>query len=92
MRLGTAKAAGLLKGAVAAAHVALLVLGLLGVLPFTVWTSAMVAYGLAGEMVKLAETNADGGWVRGGAVGKGRGRTEIGCRGQVELMGGGVLR
>ena len=48
----------MLKFAVGFTHIVTLVLGLMGVLPFACWTSAMVAYGLAGEMVKLAETNA----------------------------------
>lgn len=36
-----------------------LVLSLFGMLPFAVWTSSMVAYGQAAEMVKLAETHPD---------------------------------
>ncbi|EFN57404.1 hypothetical protein CHLNCDRAFT_48633 [Chlorella variabilis] len=58
VRLGTEKATEVLKFVVGFTHIATLAMGLLGVLPFACWTSAMVAYGLAGEMVKLAETNA----------------------------------
>lgn len=47
----------ILKLAVGFTHILTLVLGLMGVLPFACWTSAMVAYGMAGEMVKVAETN-----------------------------------
>jgi hypothetical protein len=51
-----------LKFAVGFTHIVTLVLGLMGVLPFACWTSAMVAYGMAGEMVKLAETNSMSEW------------------------------
>lgn len=51
-----------LKFVVGATHIGVLALGLMGVLPFACWTSAMVAYGMAGEMVKLAETNLSSEW------------------------------
>ena len=38
------------------------VLAFTGVLPFSVLTSVIVAYGMAGEMVKLAETNLLSEW------------------------------
>jgi 1,4-dihydroxy-2-naphthoate octaprenyltransferase len=59
VRMGTQQGAATLKLVVGATYAATLVLSLLGVLPFAVWTSAMVAYGFAGEMVKLAESEAD---------------------------------
>lgn len=59
VRLGTQKSAEILKFIVGATYAVTLVLSLFGVLPFAVWTSAMVAYGSAAEMVKLAETKAD---------------------------------
>lgn len=49
----------MLKFVVGFTYAITLVLSLFGVLPFAVWTSAMVAYGLAAEMVKLAETEVD---------------------------------
>ena len=52
----------MLKFAVGFTHIVTLVLGLMGVLPFACWTSAIVAYGMAGEMVKLAETNSMSEW------------------------------
>jgi hypothetical protein len=58
-----------LKFVVGFTHILTLALGLLGVLPFACWTSAMVAYGMAGEMVKLAETNALSECACGGQVG-----------------------
>ncbi|KAI3438518.1 hypothetical protein D9Q98_000946 [Chlorella vulgaris] len=57
VRMGTHKGTEILKLAVGFTHILTLVLGLMGVLPFACWTSAMVAYGMAGEMVKVAETN-----------------------------------
>lgn len=59
VRLGTRRGAGVLKFVVGFTYAITLVLSLFGVLPFAVWTSAMVAYGLAAEMVKLAETEVD---------------------------------
>ncbi len=47
----------MLKFVVGFTHIVTLAMGLMGVLPFACWTSAMVAYGVAGEMVKLAESN-----------------------------------
>ena len=46
-----------LKGAVGTTYILAAVLAFTGVLPFSVLTSVIVAYGMAGEMVKLAETN-----------------------------------
>ena len=40
-----------------ATYIATVGLSLSGVLPFSCLTSAIVAYGMAGEMCKLAETN-----------------------------------
>lgn len=60
VRLGSpAKGAAVLKFVVGVTYAVTLVLSLFGVLPFAVWTSAMVAYGYAGEMVKFAEEHAD---------------------------------
>lgn len=47
----------MLKFAVGATYIATVGLSLSGVLPFSCLTSAIVAYGMAGEMCKLAETN-----------------------------------
>ena len=55
----------MLKFAVGFTHILTLALGLLGVLPFACWTSAMVAYGMAGRMVKLAEKEALSEWREG---------------------------
>lgn len=60
VRMGTRKGAQTLKVTVGAAYLVTLVLSLLGTLPFACWTSAMIAYGTASEMVKLAETHPDG--------------------------------
>lgn len=57
VRLGTKKGTETLKFAVGLAYISTLVLSLTGYLPFSCFTSVVVAYGLAGEMVKLAETN-----------------------------------
>lgn len=59
MRMGTKQGAQTLKITVGFTYALTLVLSLFGVLPFAVWTSAMVAYGWAAEMVKLAETHPD---------------------------------
>jgi 1,4-dihydroxy-2-naphthoate phytyltransferase len=59
VRMGTKQGAATLKVTVGFTYALTLVLSLFGVLPFAVWTSSMVAYGFAAEMVKLAETNAD---------------------------------
>lgn len=56
VRLGVDKATGTLKFIVGCTYSVMLVLSLFGVLPFAMWTSAMVSYGFAGEMVKFAET------------------------------------
>ena len=59
MRWGAKKGAATLKVTVGFTYALTLVVSLFGILPFAVWTSAMVAYGWAAEMVKLAEVNAD---------------------------------
>jgi 1,4-dihydroxy-2-naphthoate phytyltransferase len=59
VRMGTKQGAATLKVTVGFTYALTLVLSLFGVLPFAVWTSSMVAYGFAAEMVKLAETHAD---------------------------------
>ena len=46
-----------LKGAVGTTYILAAGMAFTGVLPFSVLTSVIVAYGMAGEMVKLAETN-----------------------------------
>ena len=56
VRWGTVQGAQTLKVTVGFTYALTLVLSLFGVLPFAVWTSSMVAYGYAEEMVKLAET------------------------------------
>ena len=58
VRLGLDKATSTLKFVVGCTYTVMLVLSLFGVLPFAMWTSAMVSYGFAGEMVKFAEANA----------------------------------
>lgn len=58
VRLGTKQSAEVLKFVVGATYAVTLVLSLFGVLPFAVWTSAMVSYGFASEMVKMAESKA----------------------------------
>lgn len=58
VRLGTETGAQVLKVTVGLVHVGLLATSLLGYLPLTCWTSAMVAYGSANAMVSLAEKNA----------------------------------
>ena len=55
VRLGVDKATSTLKFIVGCTYTVMLVLSLFGVLPFAMWTSAMVSYGFAGEMVKFAE-------------------------------------
>lgn len=47
----------LLKFSVGLAYISTLALSLTGALPFPCFTSVIVAYGMAGEMVKLAEAN-----------------------------------
>lgn len=59
VRLGAQRGASLLKFTIGATYAVTLVLSLFGVLPFSVWTSAMVAYGFAGETVKLAESSSE---------------------------------
>ena len=59
VRMGTRKGAEALKFVVGCTYAVTLVTSLLGVLPFAVWTSAMVSYGFAAEMVKYAETHAE---------------------------------
>lgn len=59
VRIGTKQGASVLKFTVGATYAVTLVLSLFGILPFSVWTSAMVAYGFAREMVKLAESSFD---------------------------------
>lgn len=44
------------------AYISTLVLSLTGALPFSCFTSVIVAYGMAGEMVKLAENNLMSEW------------------------------
>ncbi len=56
VRLGVDKATSTLKFIIGCTYSVMLVLSLFGVLPFAMWTSAMVSYGFAGEMVKFAET------------------------------------
>ena len=57
VRLGVDKATSTLKFVVGCTYSVMLVLSLFGVLPFAMWTSAMVSYGFAGEMIKFAENN-----------------------------------
>ena len=57
--MGTKQGAATLKVTIGFTYALTLVLSLFGVLPFAVWTSSMVAYGFAAEMVKLAETYPD---------------------------------
>ena len=57
VRLGTKQGAQTLKVTIGFTYALTLVLSLCGILPFAVWTSAMVAYGWAAEMVKLAENH-----------------------------------
>lgn len=57
VRLGTKRGTEVLKFAVGLAYISTLVLSLTGSLPFPCFTSVIVAYGMAGEMVKLAEAN-----------------------------------
>lgn len=57
----------MLKGAVGTTYILAAALAFTGVLPFSVLTSVIVAYGMAGEMVKLAETNLMSEWGWGGA-------------------------
>ncbi len=60
-----------LKFSVGLAYISTLVLSLTGALPFSCFTSVIVAYGMAGEMVKLAENNLMSEWGRsvlGGAA------------------------
>lgn len=63
----------MLKVTVGLVHVGLLATSLLGYLPLTCWTSAMVAYGSANAMVSLAEKNAHGTWGRREVRGVGEG-------------------
>lgn len=55
-----------LKFAVGLAYISTLVLSLTGSLPFPCFTSVIVAYGMAGEMVKLAEANLMSEWAGAG--------------------------
>lgn len=59
VRMGVEKSASTLKVLVGSMYAVMLVLSLFGVLPFAMWTSAMVSYGFASEMIKLAETESD---------------------------------
>lgn len=58
VQLGLTQGAIALKVAVGFAYMLTLILSLLGILPFGCWTSAMVSYPIAGEMVKRAEDGA----------------------------------
>ena len=49
-----------LKAAVGAAYLLAIVAALMGMLPFSAWTSAVAAYGFANQMVALAEAHPDG--------------------------------
>lgn len=59
VRMGVEKSTSTLKFMVGCMYTVMLVLSLFGVLPFAIWTSAMISYGFAGEMVKLAEAEGD---------------------------------
>eukprot|EP00887_Chlorella_sp_A99_P004726 scaffold4.g4726.t1 len=59
VRLGMARSTQVLKFAVGLVYVATAALSLLGVLPFTVLTSVVVVYGLAAEVVKMAEAHPE---------------------------------
>lgn len=59
VRLGMAQSTQVLKFAVGLVYVATAALSLLGVLPFTVLTSVVVVYGLAAEVVKMAEAHPE---------------------------------
>lgn len=59
VRMGVEQATSTLKLVVGCIYTVMIVLSLLGVLPFAIWTSAMISYGYAGEMVKLAEAEGD---------------------------------
>ena len=57
-----------LKFSVGFTYISTLVLSVTGYLPFSCFTSVVVAYGLAGEMVKLAETNMLSEWASKAAL------------------------
>lgn len=59
VRLGTRQATQVLKAAVGAAYLLAIVAALMGMLPFSAWTSAVAAYGFANQMVALAEAHPD---------------------------------
>ena len=57
--MGIEKATSALKIAIGSVYTVMLVLSLFGVLPFAMWTSGMISYGFASEMVKFAEAEGD---------------------------------
>jgi 1,4-dihydroxy-2-naphthoate phytyltransferase len=59
VRMGVEKATSALKVAIGSVYTVMLVLSLFGVLPFAMWTSGMISYGFAAEMVKFAEAEGD---------------------------------
>lgn len=59
VRMGIEKSTSTLKFLVGCLYTVMLVLCLFGVLPFATWTSGMISYGFASEMVKFAEDNGN---------------------------------
>ena len=59
VRMGVERGASTLKFVVGFLYTLMLVLSLFGILPFAMWTSGMISYGFAAEMVKHAEKNLD---------------------------------
>lgn len=59
VRMGIERGISTLKFMVGCIYTGMLVLAILGILPFAVWTSGMISYGFASEMVKFAETEQD---------------------------------
>ncbi|KAI8111288.1 hypothetical protein M9434_004860 [Picochlorum sp. BPE23] len=59
VRMGIEKSTSTLKFLVGCLYTVMLVLCLFGVLPFATWTSGMISYGFAAEMVKFAEDNGN---------------------------------
>lgn len=59
VRMGVEKATSTLKFLVGCIYTVMLVLSLFGVLPFAMWTSGMISYGFASEMVKFAEVHGE---------------------------------
>eukprot|EP00890_Picochlorum_soloecismus_P001548 jgi/Picsp_1/2394/NSC_05855-R1_-dihydroxy-2-naphthoate chloroplastic-like len=59
VRMGIEQGISTLKFLVGCIYTGMLVLAILGILPFAVWTSGMISYGFASEMVKFAESERD---------------------------------